>query len=328
MGWKGTMRSMAAASRAAARDAERRHKAAVKQQNLDDAYDAVQNWEDYISSLITVHVDLADAIDWEKIATSPRPAVPVMQNKNEISAQKKINSFKPNVLNKIFGTTQKKLDKLQQALSSAKDKDFKEFERNQLNHSKNLIEWENEAGLAKRLLAGDILAIKEVLKELNSLVDKDLLGDQISFQITEEFIHAIPNVHSDEIIPKVKRKLRASGTLSETKMPVGEFNDLYQDYVASVALKVAGDLFHVLPNNIVHVTCMTSMLNTKTGHMEPTPILSTQFMRRTFIDMNLEAVDPSDAMTNFVHRMNFRRTKGFSAVEPLLPLDAEFKPPL
>ena len=190
-----------------------------------------------------------------------------------------------------------------------------------------MVDWENETGLAKRLLTGDILAAQEVLQELQELVDQDLIGDEIRFQITEEFIHAILSVHNDDIIPKVRKKLRASGTLSETKMPVGEFNELYQDYVASVALKVAGDLFHILPNDIVHVTCVVSMLNTKTGHMESTPILSTQFMRKTFKDLNLEAVDPSDSMNNFVHKMNFKRTKGFSAIEPLLPTDSEFESP-
>lgn len=100
-------------------------------------------------------------------------------------------------------------------------------------------------------------------------------------------------------------------------MPIGDFNELYQDYVASVALKVAGDIFHILPVEEVFVTCVTSMLNTKTGHKEMTPILSVQAVKETFKRLNLEHLDPSDSLANFNHAMNFKRTKGFQFGEPL-----------
>ena len=33
------------------------------------------------------------------------------------------------------------------------------------------------------------------------------------------------------------------------------------------------------------------------------------------IVLNLETIDPSDSMRNFVHNMNFSKTKGFSVIE-------------
>lgn len=104
-------------------------------------------------------------------------------------------------------------------------------------------------------------------------------------------------------------------------MPVGQFNELYQDYVASVALKVAGDMFQILPLQEVYVTCEAEMLNSMTGHKESTPILSVQFVRRTFERLNLKSIDPSDSMSNFNHVMSFSKTKGFSAIRPLFRSD-------
>ncbi|HAD25243.1 MAG TPA: hypothetical protein DCF61_05865, partial [Alphaproteobacteria bacterium] len=104
---------------------------------------------------------------------------------------------------------------------------------------------------------------------------------------------------------------------SETKMPAGQFNELYQDYVCSVALKIGGDLFQILPLEEVYVTCQTHMLNTKTGYKELTPILSVQFVRPTFLSLNLSQIDPSDSLGNFNHVINFKKTKGFAAITPL-----------
>lgn len=101
-------------------------------------------------------------------------------------------------------------------------------------------------------------------------------------------------------------------------MPVGEFNELYQDYVASVALRVAGDLLNVLPLKEVYVTCVAQMLDSQTGHQELTPILSVQFVRETFLRLNLKHIDPSDSIQNFRHEMKFSRTKGFAPVAQLI----------
>jgi DNA-binding LytR/AlgR family response regulator len=177
--------------------------------------------------------------------------------------------------------------------------------------------------MANKVLRGDIHAYRDVLSELSSLVDDDRIGNEINFALGHDgIVHAIPSVHNTEIIPKFRRKLRASGTLSESQMPKGQSNELYQDYVASVALKVAGDTFHVLPIDQVFVTCVADMLNSQTGHIEPTPILSVQFVRTTFKKLNLLKIDPSDSLRNFNHSMKFTKTRGFQKIESLVPMIA------
>lgn len=171
--------------------------------------------------------------------------------------------------------------------------------------------------MAERLLSGNAEAIKEILTEMQDMIAKDRIGTHIEYKIQDGKIHAFPSVHTDKIIPDHRRKLRASGTLSETKMPKSQFNELYRDYVASVALKVAGDLFHVLHFEEVYVTSTTSMLNKKTGHKEETPILSVQFVLDTFKTLNLKHIDPSDSMENFNYNMKFLKTTGFKPIEPL-----------
>lgn len=318
MGWKGTIRSIAAAARAAERDAQRRHKATLKQQMIADAEEAVTSWEDYVDNLISVHVDLADAISWQEIAASPKPEEPRLLKTNETQARQELERFKPGLLDFFAGGSEKKRKKLEEKLAHALKADQDNYKSRVSEYQKALVEWEADTGLAHRLIAGEQSAILEVIKEFQAFEKKALIGSAVSFEVKDGFVHAIPEVHTEEIVPNYRRKQLASGRLSETKMPVGQFNELYQDYVCSVALKVAGDLFHILPLDEVYVSCKATILNPKTGHQELTPILSVQFVRDTFTRLNLNNLDPSDSMANFNHVMSFKKTKGFDAIEPLV----------
>jgi hypothetical protein len=61
------------------------------------------------------------------------------------------------------------------------------------------------------------------------------------------------------------------------------------------------------------------LLNPKTGHLEEQTLVSVLVVRETVEQLNIQNIDPSEAMKNFVHNMQFTRTKGFSPVENLEP---------
>jgi len=63
------------------------------------------------------------------------------------------------------------------------------------------------------------------------------------------------------------------------------------------------------------------MLNPATGHVEKQTILSVAVPRETLDKLIFETIDCSEAMSNFVHRINFSKTKEFSPVGPLIPID-------
>lgn len=321
MGWKGTVRSINAELRRMEREAEKRHKAAVKEQKISDAASAVEEWEEYIAKLVSVHVDLSDAIDWEELSKRKKPIEPKANRIYENEAELALNMFKPKFFDFLSGGSEKKRTKLQIRLKESIEQDKRKFILAKAEHTESVIEWQEDLKLSKELLAGKTSAINKVLSELQTFSEDDLIGSRVRFILNKNTLHAIPEVHGNEIIPDYRRKQLASGSLSQTKMPKGDFNDLYQDYVASVALKVAGDTFHLLPIEEVYVTCVTSMLNSQTGHQELTPILSVQFLKPTFSKLNLLGIDPSDSLNNFNHNMKFKRTKGFEKIESLQKME-------
>ena len=106
-------------------------------------------------------------------------------------------------------------------------------------------------------------------------------------------------------------------------MPKGAFYELYQDYICSCVIRVARESFALLPVQVALVHAIGNVLNTETGSVEEQPILSVSIPRKTLDDLNLETIDPSDSMRNFVHNMDFRKTSGFRVVQKIDPTITE-----
>ena len=111
---------------------------------------------------------------------------------------------------------------------------------------------------------------------------------------------------------------------SVKQIPKGRFYELYQDHICSSVLRVAREVFAILPPvRVVFVHAACDLINTQTGYKDEQTILSVAIPRESLMDLNFEAVDCSDSMANFVHNMNFRKTKGFAPCEQLQPEDFE-----
>lgn len=321
MGWRGAVRSMAAAARRAEREAERRQKHFAKQQMVDDAADAVAEWQDHIREIVSLHVDPTDDMDWQAVLYQPEPQDPSRTNIREDEAERILSAFRPRFWDFLIGGSEKRREGLERAVVQGRLDDDRAHQQAVEDHRTEHAEWAADVALAKRLLSGDVAAQRDVIAEMQSLSTEGLIGTRVSFSISDDLFHAIAHVHGDEVVPKVRRRQLQSGRLSESKMPAGEANELYQDYVCSVALRVAGDLFGLLPRDEIYVTCVSNMLDRATGRLAEAPILSVRFVRETFRQLSLGRIDPSDSMRNFVHEMKFKRTSGFAPIAALKPIE-------
>ncbi len=320
MGWKGTVRSFVAASRAAERAAEKRGKQLAKERMKNEAEEAVAEWENYLNSLVSHHTSQIDRIDWHSIANTPMPQNPTHTDTNYLEAKEKLDRFKPRFFHIFLGGSKRIERKLLDKIERSIELDKNTFEKEKIEYPEKLKEWQEDTSHANNVLKGNAAALKEVIEDSLQQLSGDNLGISINCNINQSSVHAILQAHSDEIVPKFRRKQLASGKLSESKMPTGQFNELYQDYVASAAIKVAGSIFSILPLEECIVTCTTNMLNTSTGHNEISPILSILFTRNRFSTLQLNGIDPSNALLNFEHVMAFKKTKGFAVIEPLKPI--------
>ena len=159
----------------------------------------------------------------------------------------------------------------------------------------------------------DAIGHADPFSELNQF------GSKIDFKVnTNSQVEVTLNVNGEDIVPSEIKTLLQSGKLSVKKMTKSRFYELYQDYVCSSALRIARELFALLPIETANVTAVGKLLNTKTGYMEEQPILSITIPRETLSRLNFDLLDPSDSMDNFLHKMKFSKTKGFQPIERIL----------
>lgn len=154
--------------------------------------------------------------------------------------------------------------------------------------------WRYYHSVASSVLNGDIDTYLQVIYEVNPL--DDLLDYGTGF----EFGTDNSNNMDVEFAINVNALTEAKQSMSNK-----EYNDLLQDYVCSTAIRIARDMFALLP---VRYTNVHAMLDDET-------ILSVKFDRTTMASMRFGFLDPSDTMERFVHNMDYNNRSGFSRVE-------------
>lgn len=327
MGWKGTVRSVGTAIRAADRDAKRRQRELVvqekqyeKMQQLEQAVYEVEVYENNIEIIQSLHKESGEKVDWVAIAKSPPPPEPKNTHHKEKAARLKAENYKPGFFDKILKRSGQKQKQLNAATHKSQEADLNEHEKNIKNWKSDIGDWEKKTTLSKLLAEGDKESKINVIKELNPFSEISDLGSNLSFVVHENsIVEAEIHIHGEKIVPTEIKTLLQSGRLSVKKMPKGKYYEIYQDYVCSCVLRVANELFSILPDNMVIVTAIDEMLNTNSGHLEKLPILSIAVARKTLDSLNLNNIDPSDSMSNFIHNMSFKKTQGFKPVIRIEP---------
>lgn len=176
-------------------------------------------------------------------------------------------------------------------------------------------ELENLKILSQKVLSGDIDTYFDVIYGMAPLDDLLDFGSEFEFGTdSPEFIEVEFRVKTEEIIPKFELSLGANGKLSKKDLSKSAFNLIYQDYICSTAIRIARDMFAILPVKNVIVHAVNSVLNTATGHNEDVTILSVNFSKDKLNSLNFDAIDPSDAMANFDNKINFNKITGFKEV--------------
>lgn len=347
MGWKGTIRSISASVNRYRREAERRERAIIREEQrrgrlidreqkqlekqlineekefqqltmLLSSQEEVDDYEEYIDKIQSMHKDVNYNLDWQQIALLKPPYKPTPITKNTQIARERYNQFKPNIFHKIFKLTEKAKFKLEQALLVAQKKDLEETLNAQKQYESNYKNWNNRVNHANLVLNFDEEVIQSHIDNFNILDKVPELGSSIDVEMNDNHEMIIDILlHSQDIIPRETKTLLKSGKLSIKDMPKTKYYELHQDYVCSAVLRVAREIFGLLPINKIIITASDELLDKATGHLSIQPILSVLIPRETINKLNFHSLDPSEAMNNFIHNMSFKKTIGFTSIKRL-----------
>ncbi len=319
------LRSMAAAARRAERESirrqreyERQQKQFTKLQAIESATLEVEKFENRVALLKSMHQDCSDSWDWKKVNDSHPPIKPNKQNKYEIIANDKLNKYKPSFFDKLFKKVDKKIFGLKENINVAQEKDETIYKNEIMKYENEYSEWAEIKDLSSKILIGDISAYEEAIKQVNPFSEISEIGSSIQFNIiNKDLIDITLNVNSSSAIPSEEKAKLKSGKLSVKQMPKAKFYELYQDYICSCVLRVAREIFALLPIEKAIITAVGQLLNSNTGYIESQPILSVLIPKSTLDRLNFGMIDPSDSMRNFKYNMSFKKTNGFDAVEKI-----------
>ncbi len=277
-----------------------------KQLDLEKAKQSVDEYLNTINHIKSIHKTCDEYIDWEAISTNEPPFNPGETGPKEKNAIAKLESYKPNILARTFKSLEvSKREKLKTAIAKAKENDIEDYNNWKALHETSL-----------NILDGDIDTMLAVIEELRPLDDLLNLGSGFEIFIQDPDSAEIEfEVMSDQVIPKQVLSLTSTGKLSKKQMTKTQKFDLTQDYICSCILRVARDMFAILPLNRVVIHANDTSINTETGFEEKATIVSVKIEKEILNKLNFELLDPSDSMNNFICNMKFRKTLGFNPVD-------------
>ena len=195
-----------------------------------------------------------------------------------------------------------------------------EIPTNIVKGSEEYKTFESLKAFSERVVAGDVDAYLEIINEIKPY--DDLLDYGSSFEVgtdRKDVLEVEFHVKSEEVVPNTELSLKANGTLSEKEMSKTNYYALMQDYICSTMIRIARDSFALLPVQKVYVHAADDVLNTATGYNTEVTLVSAEFGREQLMSLNMEMIDPSDALSGFKNNMKFAKTTGFKPVERILP---------
>ena len=315
----GLIREIDRATKRAARQQAYEEKQRAKAEAIEEVRIAVEQYWAFISAVTTLHKDCCDSINWSKLLQSEPPKKISKENHFEKIAIEKKQEFRPSPFTKMLRRTEKILSKLDDEIQQAIEKDNQIYENQVRKYEDKLIIWESEKNLASRIISGEYQAFSEVLNSRLSIKDNPFIGERVEFHFSDEkapisdlLVHPI-----DEIIPIFILNQLKTGGLSKRDMPKSKRYLFFKDYVCSSVIRLSREIFALLPLDTITINAKCNQLNGKTGYMEEAIILSIFIPKKTLEGINLQLIEPSIAIDNFIYNMDFKKLSGFSAVSQI-----------
>lgn len=154
--------------------------------------------------------------------------------------------------------------------------------------------WRYYHSVSAAVLSGDIDTFLQVIYEVNPLEDLMDYGSEFSFGTDDPRCMHVEFTVNTAALQGARASLR-----------IGEYHELLKDFVCSIAIRIARDIFALLPVQqcIVH------------AQLQDETVLSVCFDRAEMEKIRFGFIDPSDTMARFRHNMNIGPSGAFSPVD-------------
>ena len=325
MTYAATMRKLEATFRREERDArtqqrelERRMKERQKLSELESAKLEVETNANAIEVLLSIHKESAPPFDWAACAFALPSPPPVPSRKWQVLYELRV------ALDPISLPASSWLPA---SSDEAHQRDAAEDSRQAAEYQQDHSEWQEMRDLGRRVLAGDSAAYVEAISKYSNLAELSTVGSELHFTVhgpkALEFRIAVNGRSS---IPQEVKSLTASGKLSSKPMPKGKFHELYQDYVCGCLLRVAREVFALLPIETVLAHARVPVADRATGLDREINVASVILPRARMQALEFNRLDPSDTIESFHHSGSVKISRSTGEFQEAMPLSLRAPP--
>lgn len=269
-----------------------------------------ESHDDYIEVLITLHREAGKQWDWHQIATSPPPRP---RRESEAAAQHVLDAYKPTFFERLLGQAERRRQALAATVANARTSDEAAWQQ-------VCEQWNWCQLLARSVLQRDLGGYLAAVDHLGPFEDLLPLGVHVETRFTDPSLAEARTIFRHDAVPWSEYKVLASGRTSVKSMSNARHRELTQEHVCSAAIRVARELFRLLPVDRVFVHMSTVLLDPATGHSNAYTLLSVEFDRERLESANFARVYPVSAVESFRHAMSFKKSIGLLPVDALEPL--------
>lgn len=256
--------------------------------------------------------------------------------KNELSIDKirtEIECKAKNPLNKLFfwkreeykdsdlnAVYQRKLNKWQEEKKAFEEnergkKEKEDFQRKEI-YDQRRGELEEKIARPEEIIA----------KKMGEFLSNIVLP--VEFSIDYQYYESNKSLYIDldlpeiEDMPQKKATLSSNGRLSIKLKTAKQLKEDYVRCITGLAFYFAGNLFNISPEiaNII-ISGYTQRLSKRTGKIEDEYVYSVRFDKNRFKNLNINLIDPIEAVQNFENAMNMTSTYELKTIEPLAVIE-------
>lgn len=261
--------------------------------------------EDMLEMLKSAHKHCCREISWQGVNDMKPPFDMNSYGPNKTQAVERYENYEPGFMEKIFKFLKdKKKDKLLQDIEDAEKKDSVLCSEYKILHE-----------LSTNIIEGNIDSYFQVIDEMRPFDNLLKCGSSIEIGTNDSnSIEVEFNADSENVIPKsiFNKDINDS---EDTEITYYEF---VEEYVCSSILYIAKSIINLIPVNkvVIHVT--DNVIDMDKGVKDNITILSIVFDRETLNKLNMNTINPIDALDYFICNIRHQKTSGFRSVERIV----------
>jgi hypothetical protein len=265
-----------------ARELAQQAREGAKMVEADRAKLEVHTYESQIEVLLTLHKEVGQTRNWKEITSSLPPVPPITACWRVLKAQQEAIT-QPSI----------KSQDMETAIVNARTLDAKYNQEKRLTYENEFREWGRITSLARRIIAGEGKAFFEALSEFSPLAELVDLGSDLDFTVhSKTVIECVITMKDVGVIPSATKSLTSTGKLSVKPTPRARFHELYQDHICSGILRVAREIFALLPVEHAIISAAVPVFDPYNGAAVIKPVLSVLVQRSSTQHFDWEKIDP------------------------------------